>query len=129
MYNRSKIFKEAWAMAKKKGIQIGEALKKIWAYYKVRAQANKSACFMIEIWEKFNRPADDKEFSEKCRMIDRYIKSLREAYTSLAQINTTAAANTCNIIASILKNKYKTPSYPQLFAVIVGCGEQNVTLL
>lgn len=128
MYNRSKIFQEAWAMAKKQGIQIGEALKKIWAYYKNRAQANKSACFMIEIWEKFNRPADDKELFEKSRMIDSYVKSLRTAYANLAKLNTTAAVETCNIIASILKNKYKTPTYPQLFAVIVGCGEQNVIL-
>lgn len=129
MYNRSKIFQEAWVMAKKQGIQIGEALKKIWAYYKGRAQANKSACFMIEMWEKFNRPADDKELFEKSRMIDSYVKSLRTAYANLAKLNTTAAVETCNIIASILRDKYKTPTYPQLFAVIVGCGEQNVELL
>lgn len=128
MYNKSKIFSQAWARVRKTGEAFATALKNVWDFYRKHNIADKTACNMISIWEKLNSEKTVEGYTIYSKKVNEIIVSLRSTYATLAKINTDAAIMTANIIASVVNKKYNTPTYPQMFAIICGAWENGIIL-
>lgn len=128
MYDRSKIFTEAWERVRKTGETINDALKAVWDFYRKKNFADKFSTKTISIWEKLNSAKEISDYISAKNGVDKIVTVLKATYQSLVAINTEAAIITANIIASVVNKRNTTPSNRQMWAIFCGAWENEIIL-
>lgn len=128
MYNKSKIFTEAWERARNLKESFSDSLRAVWAFYKKNAYTKSVGNEILNQWEQLCTTNDISKWSAAKKNVDKIIATLRATYNTLAGIGTQDAIITANIIVSIIKNKHQVPTYRQIWAVLCGAWENNIII-